>query len=166
MSRPTAWKHVTAAQPQEELQVKHRWRTRQDPLVEIWPQAETLLADAPDLKAKALFEHLWERSPWAGQEKHLRTFQRRVKRWRLAHGADKEVFFPQDWEAGRLIFRFFVRLTQQRQHQLHAQLIAGVIRVHAIGHPQISAGFVVRRQHRIPQVEKLKSWLRGDIILK
>ena len=39
--------------------------------------------------------------PWAVQEKHLRTFQRRVKLWRLAHGPDKEVFFPQDWEAGR-----------------------------------------------------------------
>ena len=103
MSRPTARKYVTAAQPPQELQAKHGWRTRKDPLVEIWPQAETLLAEAPDLEAKALFEHLWERSPWAVQEKHLRTFQRRVKRWRLAHGADQEVFFPQDWEAGRAL---------------------------------------------------------------
>lgn len=71
--------------------------------MEIWPQAEALLAEAPDLESKALFEHLWERSPWAVQEKHLRTFQRRVKLWRLAHGADKEVFFPQDWEAGRAL---------------------------------------------------------------
>src|ERR1017187_10435250 len=101
MSRPTARKYVTAAQPPPELQAKHRWRTRQDPLVEIWPQAETLLAEAPELEAKALFEHLWEPSPWAVQEKHLRTFQRRVKLWRLQYGPDKEVFFPQDWEAGR-----------------------------------------------------------------
>jgi hypothetical protein len=43
---------------------------------------------------------LWERSPEAVQEKHLRTFQRRVKLWRLAHGPDKEVFFPQEWEPG------------------------------------------------------------------
>ena len=103
MSRPTARKHVTAAQPPQELQTKHHWRTRQDPLVEIWPQAEALLAEAPELEAKALFEHLWERSPWAVQAKHLRTFQRRVQRWRLAHGADREVFFPQDWEAGRAL---------------------------------------------------------------
>ena len=35
MSRPTARKYVTAAQPPQELQAKHGWRTRQDPLVEI-----------------------------------------------------------------------------------------------------------------------------------
>jgi hypothetical protein len=62
-----------------------------------------MLEEAPDLEAKALFEYVWERSPQALQEKHLRTFQRRVKLWRLAHGPDKEVFFPQDWEAGRAI---------------------------------------------------------------
>ena len=75
---------------------KIRWR-------EIWPQAEAMLAEAPDLEAKTLFEYLWERSPWAVQEKHLRTFQRRVKLWRLRHGPDQEVFFPQDWEAGRAL---------------------------------------------------------------
>ena len=101
MSRPTARKYLEAAQPPCELQAKHTWRTREDPLEEIWPQAQAMLEEAPDLEAKALFEHLWERSPWAVQEKHLRTFQRRVKLWRLQYGPDKEVFFPQDWEAGR-----------------------------------------------------------------
>jgi transposase len=101
MSRPTARKYVKAAQPPSELQTKHTWRTREDPLAEIWPQAEVMLEEAPDLEAKTLFEYLWERSPWAVQEKHLRTFQRRVKLWRLQFGPDKEVFFPQDWEAGR-----------------------------------------------------------------
>jgi hypothetical protein len=101
MSRPTARKYLKATQPPHELQAKHTWRTREDPLVEIWPQAQKMLEEAPDLEAKALFEYLWERWPWAVQEKHLRTFQRRVKMWRLQHGPDKEVFFPQDWEAGR-----------------------------------------------------------------
>ena len=100
MSRRIARKYLQGGQPPEELQAKHTWRTRKDPLVEIWPQAEAMLAEAPDLEAKALLEYLWERAPWAVQEKHLRTFQRRVKLWRLAHGPDKEVFFPQDWEAG------------------------------------------------------------------
>ena len=103
VSRPTAQKYIKAAQTPEALQVKHTWRTREDPLEEIWPQAEAMLAEAPDLEAKSLFEHLGERSPWAVQEKHLRTFQRRVKLWRLNHGPDKEVFFPQDWEAGRAL---------------------------------------------------------------
>jgi hypothetical protein len=101
MSRRIARKYLQAGQPPNELQAKHTWRTREDPLVEIWPQAQAMLEEAPDLEAKTLFENLWERQPWAVQEKHLRTFQRRVKLWRLAHGPDKEVFFPQDWEAGR-----------------------------------------------------------------
>src|ERR1039458_5364858 len=103
MSRPTARKHVTAAQPPQELQTKHHWRTRQDPLVEIWPQAEALLAEAPELEAKALFEHLWERSPWAVQAKHLRTFQRRGPRGGVAHGGGRGGVFPQDLGGGRAL---------------------------------------------------------------
>jgi transposase len=101
MSRPTARKYLEAAQPPEELQAKHTWRTREDPLEKIWQHAEARLAEAPDLEAKALFEFLWERWPEVVQERHLRTFQRRVKLWRLQYGPDKEVFFPQDWEPGR-----------------------------------------------------------------
>lgn len=101
MSRPTARKYLEAGQPPTELQAKHTWRTREDPLVAIWLQAQAMLEEAPDLEAKLLFEYLSERADGAVQESHLRTFQRRVKLWRLQYGPDKEVFFPQDWEAGR-----------------------------------------------------------------
>lgn len=100
MSQPTARKYLRARKFPQELQVRHTWRTREDPLAEIWPHALARLERAPDLEAKALFEHLLELSPQSLQEKHLRTFQRRVKLWRLAQGPDKEVFFAQDWEAG------------------------------------------------------------------
>jgi hypothetical protein len=101
MSRPTARKYLASGQVPSELQARHTWRTRGDPLVEIWGPAQAMLEEAPDLEAKALFEYLSERQPGAVQETHLRTFQRRVKLWRLAHGPDKEVFFAQDWEPGR-----------------------------------------------------------------
>jgi hypothetical protein len=101
MSRPTARKYLWGGQPPGQQQAKHTWRTREDPLQAIWPQAEAMLVEAPDLEAKALFEYLLEGSPGAAQEKQLRTFQRRVKLWRLQHGPDQEVFFPQDWEPGR-----------------------------------------------------------------
>ena len=103
MSRPTARKYLQAGQPPEELQAKHTWRTRTDPLEEIWPRAQAMLSEAPDLEAKALFEHLWAAEPWAVKAQHLRTFQRRVRMWRLQNGPDKEVFFAQDWEPGRVI---------------------------------------------------------------
>src|SRR5512133_1227856 len=101
MSRPTARKYLQAGQPAAELQAKHTWRTRVDPLETIWPAAEAMLKEAPELEAKALFEHLAPKSPGVVSDKHLRTFQRRVKLWRLEHGPDKEVFFPQDWPPGR-----------------------------------------------------------------
>ena len=101
--RPRARKDVVAAQPPNERPGKHPWRTRKDCLVEIWPHAEQRRVEAPDWEAKALLEYLWERSPWAVQPQPLRTFQRRVKRWRRQPGPDQEGFFPQDWAAGRAL---------------------------------------------------------------
>lgn len=99
----TARKYIQASQPPEQLQVKHTWRTRPDPLEAIWPKAEQMLKEAPELEAKALFEHLLPGQEGNLQESHLRTFQRRVKQWRLLHGPDREVFFPQVHTPGRLV---------------------------------------------------------------
>jgi hypothetical protein len=101
VSRPTARKYLDAGEPPQQLQAKHTWRTREDPLAAIWPTAERLLSEAPELEAKALFEHLQQQASGSLADHHLRTFQRRVKQWRLVNGPDKEVFFPQDWEPGR-----------------------------------------------------------------
>jgi len=96
MDRKTARKYLrkSGGSPKE-LQVKHTWRTRRDPLAQIWVQARQMLEDAPDLEAKTVFEYLLHWTDCGLQESHLRTFQRRVKQWRLCHGPDKEVFFPQ-----------------------------------------------------------------------
>jgi transposase len=128
MSRPTARKYLKAGQSPEELQAKHTWRTRTDPLAEIWPKAEAMLAEAPDLEAKALFEHLWVAEPWTVKEQHLRTFQRRVKLWRLQNGPDKEVFFAQDWEPGRAL-----QLDWTRASELGVT-IAGALYEHLLCH--------------------------------
>ena len=128
MSRPTARKYLKAGQSPEALQAKHTWRTRTDPLEEIWPKAEVMLAEAPDLEAKALFEHLWAAEPWTVKEQHLRTFQRRVKLWRVQNGPDKEVFFAQDWEPGRVI-----QLDWTRASELGVT-IAGALYEHLLCH--------------------------------
>ena len=73
----------------------HTWKTRKDPLAEIRPKAQEMLQDAPELKSKALFEHLIAGDADAAGEKHLRIFQRRLREWRLANGPGKEVFFSQ-----------------------------------------------------------------------
>jgi len=128
MSRPTARKYLKAGQPPGELQAKHTWRTRTDPLEEIWPKAEAMLAEAPDLEAKALFEHLWQAELWAGKEQPLRTFQRRVRLWRLQNGPDKEVFFAQDWEPGRVL-----QMDWTRASELEVT-IAGTLYEHLLCH--------------------------------
>jgi len=56
----TARKYVRAAQPLAELQAKHTWRTRPDPLAGIWERAEQMLDQAPELEATELFEYLFK----------------------------------------------------------------------------------------------------------
>lgn len=103
VSRPTARKYLNDSKTPDELQIQHGWRTRKDPLEEVWGQAMAMLESAPELEARSLFEHLLEQHPSQIQTTHLRTFQRRVKAWRMLHGPDKEVFFPQHWKPGRAL---------------------------------------------------------------
>jgi len=103
MTRKTAGKYLRQDNVMEQRQVPHTWRTREDPLREMWPKALEMLGEAPELEAKALFEHLMPKSSGEIQEKHLRTFQRRVKSWRLAEGPEKEVFFTQDQKPGEVL---------------------------------------------------------------
>ena len=98
----TAAKYIAAAKRPAELQAKHTWRTRADPIEGIWRKAQQMLERAPELEAKELFEYL--RGMYGGAEASaLRTFQRRVMSWRLQHGQDKEVFFEQEHLPGRVM---------------------------------------------------------------
>lgn len=103
MSANTARKYLRQDNVTEQKKTPHTWRTRTDPLEAIWPEAVRMLRDAPELEAKALFEHLSQRHPGAVKSEVLRTFQRRVRKWRLAEGPEKEVFFTQDHEPGKVL---------------------------------------------------------------
>lgn len=100
MSRKTAGKYLRQDNVMEQRQAPHTWRTREDPLEGLWPQALVMLRQAPELEAKALFEHLAQSHPGGVKTGLLRTFQRRVRAWRLAEGPEKEVFFTQDHKPG------------------------------------------------------------------
>jgi transposase InsO family protein len=117
-------------QSPQELQVKHHWRTRVDPLVGIWEKAEQMLLDAPDLESKALLEHLLLGTQTEVNESHLRTFQRRVKQWRLTHGPDKEVFFPQARMPGKILqldWTHALELKVTLQGRLYDHLLCHVV---------------------------------------
>ena len=70
------------------------------------------------MEAKALFEHLAQSQPGGVKAGLLRTFQRRVKLWRVAAGPKKEVFFTQDHKPGEVLGIKHIPI----YHELHLSL--------------------------------------------
>jgi hypothetical protein len=103
VDRHTARKYIEAGKGPAELQAQHPWRTRPDPLDKIWEEVAGMLREAPELEAKALFEHFLERPNSGLEEVHLRTFYRRVRHWRATEGPEREVFFAQEQVPGELM---------------------------------------------------------------
>jgi hypothetical protein len=103
VDRHTARKYIEAGKCPAALQAPHTWRTRPDPLEQIWPAVAAMLQDAPELEAKTLFEHFLARPDNGLEEGHLRTFFRRVRHWRATQGPEQEVFFAQEQQPGQLL---------------------------------------------------------------
>jgi hypothetical protein len=103
VDRHTARKYIEAGKCPAELQAPHTWRTRPDPLDQIWAEVTQMLRDAPELEAKTLFEHFLAHSDSGLEESHLRTFYRRVRHWRATQGPEQEVFFAQERKPGELM---------------------------------------------------------------
>lgn len=69
---------------------RHTWRTRSDPLEEVWEQELVpLLSRAPYLSPMTLLEELQAKYPSLYPDKVLRTLQRRVKKWKALFGPAK-----------------------------------------------------------------------------
>ena len=102
MDPKTARKYRDLGQLPSEATTPHTWRTRADPLVEVWPVLEEMLQREPTLQAKTLVEWLERTYPDQNWQQHRRTVERRVRQWKAEHGPAKEVFFSQMHEPGRL----------------------------------------------------------------
>ena len=112
MHRETARKYVTAGKLPSEIPVVRDWRTRPDPFEDDWPEIEARLRDTPELEAKTLFELLQEAHPGRYDAGQLRTLQRRIKRWRAAHGPDQEVVLAQQHRPGEAAQTDFTHATE------------------------------------------------------
>jgi hypothetical protein len=83
------------------------WRSRPDPLAEVWEsEIVPLLVANPDLLATTILQHLQDLHPGRFRGV-LRTLQRRVRQWRALSGPPKEIFFPQRHEPGRMALSDF-----------------------------------------------------------
>jgi Integrase core domain len=97
-SLATAWKSGEVRPTHRRKNAAARsWRTRVDPLAELWPEFEQWLIEEPTLTARELLERLATTSPNAAISKaQLRTLQRRVRLWR----ADRAKFLILGQHAG------------------------------------------------------------------
>ncbi len=87
-----------------EHQTKHHPRnytTRKDPLNGLFESLLVpLLEKNPALQPITLLDELETHTPDTFDHTHLRTLQRRVKRWRAQYGPDQEVIFLQRHSPG------------------------------------------------------------------
>ncbi len=102
MDEKTARRYCRLGQLPSEVKRPHSWRTREDAFGEVWAEVCEKLELNPGLEAKTLFTDLQRRYPGRYSEGQLRTFQRRLKRWRALEGPSKELYFPQIHHPGEL----------------------------------------------------------------
>lgn len=113
MSENTARRYRNGAKAKS-ARPRRTYRTRPDPFEEVWAQVEKMLEAAPGLEAKTILERLQERPDSAFREGQLRTLQRKIKRWRAAHGPHKEVMFPQQHRPGEYAQSDFTSMNDLR----------------------------------------------------
>jgi hypothetical protein len=127
MDRKTARKYIRAGKLPSELAQPRSWRTRENPFsLEDWAAISARLEESPELEAKTLFQWLSDQRPGVYTTGQLRTLQRHVRRWRAAHGPDREVFFAQrhrPGEAGQTDFTSVTELGVTIAGQLFAHML-------------------------------------------
>ncbi len=114
MSEKTIRKYRDADQLPSQLERAERtYRTRPDPLTEFWDEIEALLQHDSRLKPYAILDWLKQKyNPPEGEPRVTdsirRTLERRVQSWKLNHGVEQDVKFPQVHHPGDVIAFDFV----------------------------------------------------------
>jgi transposase len=127
MDEKTARKYLKAGQLPSQLKKDQTWSTRKDSFKEVFEEEVPYLGN-PAMEAKTVFRYLQEKYPGRFQDGQLRTFQRKVKRWRALEGPGKEVYFPQKHSPGVLSSSDFTHMGEMNIR------INGVIFDHLLYH--------------------------------
>lgn len=113
MSPRTAGKYLRLGKVPSQSRKPRTWRTREDPFdAEDLEWTFQALAAAPELEAKAMFDYLQERWPDRYAEGQLRSYQRRIERWRAQRGPEREVYFTQVHRPGEAAQTDFTDVTE------------------------------------------------------
>jgi hypothetical protein len=86
------------------LSEQKQWRPRQthkDRFEVVWTEIESMLEVDSGLQSQTLMQWLIDQYPEQFNWGHLRTFQRRVRRWRGLNGPERDVIFPQRHVPGK-----------------------------------------------------------------
>ena len=117
------------AQRPEPPRVERVWRTRADPLAEVWDRVLVpMLERAPQLEPQTLLLHLEQSYPAQEWYRRKRTLQRLVEQWKALHGPAQEVMFLQQHQPGVLGISDFTLLKGK------PITIAGVVLEHRLFH--------------------------------
>ncbi|PCH96903.1 MAG: IS21 family transposase [Gammaproteobacteria bacterium] len=89
-------RRIEIGEHQAQQQQPRQYRTRKDPFNGLFEKhLVPLLKDNPALQPITLLDVLADKAPEQFDHSHLRTLQRRVKRWRAKEGPEQEVMFLQ-----------------------------------------------------------------------
>jgi len=114
MSEKTVRKYRDADQLPSQIERPERsYRTREDPLAEYWDEIAALLEGNRRLKPYAILDWLKQKYNLTEGEPRVsdsirRTLERRIQSWKLQHGVEQEVKFPQIHHPGDVIAFDFV----------------------------------------------------------
>ena len=100
MSESTAHKYLGSNRLPSACVRPRKGRTHPDAFAPVWEEVEGILVVNPNMEAKAFFMHLQRTYPGRFKDGQLRTFQRRMKQWRVQSGPPKEVYFEQVYVPG------------------------------------------------------------------
>lgn len=114
MSEKTVRKYRDADRlPSQAERPERGYRTRHDPLADYWSEIEARLQHDSQLKPYAILDWLKQKYNVAEEAPHVtdsirRTLERRVQHWKLEHGVEQDVKFPQIHHAGDVMAFDFV----------------------------------------------------------
>ena len=106
-------RRIDAGEHQPQRGRPHDWRTRKDPLAQVWDsELVPLLQRQPQLQAMTLFEYLQQKHPGKYGQSIMRTLQRRVQQWKATSGPAQSVMFELEHQPGVLGLSDFTKLKQ------------------------------------------------------